>query len=385
MLPASAPAASPARDQILASARILAVDWARALAYVLMIIAHTAPSNGPARIFMISEFVTAPLFALLVGVGEQLSHRAGSDVGGERAAVIRELLRAGAIAAIGLVLMQSAAAVVIVLVQLAVVMAACLPLVRLRTGALLAVAAAVAVATLTVPALFPRLLQDPGAVDSPALTVLGLLGAGGPYRITGFLLAALVGILLARALTGSFGRSWRGPALASGAALLAMAGLLIAPNLLGLFPVHAYDGTPAEQIGGILGAAGFLLLCWALERSAFGRALPPALARAAAVPGQMALSLYVLQIAVLHVFQIRNPLERDDSWGMLALLLVLGIGGALAWRAVLQRAAIRWPAAARWQRGPLEGAIRLLEDAIAPLPARPIGLRPGASPEISSP
>lgn len=237
MLPASAPAASPARDQILASARILAVDWARALAYVLMIIAHTAPSDGPARLFMISEFVTAPLFALL----------------------------------------------------------------------------------------------------------------------------------------------------ASGAALLAMAGLLIAPNLLGLFPVHAYDGTPAEQIGGILGAAGFLLLCWSLERSAFGRALPPALARAAAVPGQMALSLYVLQIAVHHAFQIRNPLERDDSWGMLALLLVLGIGGALAWRAVLQRAAIRWPAAARWQRGPLEGAIRLLEDAIAPLPARPTGLRPGASPEISSP
>ncbi|CAM4123694.1 hypothetical protein [Helcobacillus massiliensis] len=34
-----------------------------------MVIAHTAPSDGPARILITSEFLTAPLFALLVGAG----------------------------------------------------------------------------------------------------------------------------------------------------------------------------------------------------------------------------------------------------------------------------------------------------------------------------
>ena len=45
------------------------MDAARGVAVISMFVAHTAPSNGTADVLYLSEFLTFPLFALLVGVG----------------------------------------------------------------------------------------------------------------------------------------------------------------------------------------------------------------------------------------------------------------------------------------------------------------------------
>ena len=361
-----------ATAELSGDTRLLFVDWARGAAYVLMVIAHVAPSDGPARILLVSEFLTAPLFALLIGVGAQLSWSTSGEHGWRY--VLREAVRAVLVIALGLLLMQSAASVLIVLVHLGVLMLLCLPLVRLRTTPLAVVAVLALVLALAVPGLYRSLTGGHVAVTAASepdafITVLGLIGGTGGYRMTGFLLCAILGMLTIRVLRNMSAAEWWRGALASAAAFAVMLAQLVVPNLLGLYEVHAYDGTPSEQIGVASGALGVLLAMWTLERSPLGRALPSHAAQLLAAPGQAGLTLYALQVLVLHVYQVNNPLVRDDHWWMLALLIVLGVGFAVVWQAVLESLARRIPSARRWGRGPLEGLIRGVQDLLVPRPA----------------
>lgn len=142
-------------------------------------------------------------------------------------------------------------------------------------------------------------------------------------------------------------------------ALALMAALLIAPNLLGLFGVHAYDGTPAETLGNLAGAAGIVMLCWAVFEGPIGDVLPEMLQRLLAAPGQMALTLYSLQALILHTYVVLSGGARDDHWWMLALLIGSSLGLAWLWQglgAVLSTARHLPPA---MRRGPIEGFIDL--------------------------
>ncbi|WP_114853189.1 hypothetical protein [Brachybacterium sp. YJGR34] len=356
------------------AARLPFVDWARGAAYVLMVIAHVAPSDGPARILLVSEFLTAPLFALLVGAGAQLARDRARETG--RRFVLRELIRAVLVLGLGLLLARSQAQVLIVLVPLAVLMVLCLPLARLRTRHLALAAALAAGLAVLVPAAHAQLAGRTAPGDEElGLRVLGLVGGTGSYRLTGFLLCALLGMLAIRALRGAPPRRWPRVAACAGLSLAGMLALLVAPNLLGLYGVHAYDGTPSEQLGVALGALGVLLALWALLSSPPGRALPTGLVEALAAPGAMALTLYSLQVLVLHGYQVRHPFTRDDHWWMLALLLALGLVVPLAWRALAGLLPRRRPpvaarpATAAWSRGPLEGLIAGVQNALVPVPA----------------
>ena len=376
-----------ATAELSGGTRLLFVDWARGAAYVLMVVAHVAPGDGPARIMLVSEFLTAPLFALLIGVGAQLSWSASGN--GRWRYVLREAVRAALVIALGLLLMQSAASVLIVLVHLGVLMLLCLPLVRLRTTPLAVVAALALVLALAVPGLYRSLTGGHVAVTAASepdafITVLGLIGGTGGYRMTGFLLCAVLGMLTIRVLGNMSAAEWWRGALASAAAFAVLLAQLVVPNLLGLYEVHAYDGTPSEQIGVASGALGVLLAMWALEMSPLGRALPSLVAQLIAAPGQAALTLYTLQILVLHVYQVRNPLVRDDHWWMLALLIVLGVGFAMVWQTAFTALLRRVPQARHWMRGPLEGLIREVQHLLAPQPRHIIEVDGSARGGISS-
>ena len=360
-----------ATAELSGGTRLLFVDWARGAAYVLMVVAHVAPGDGPARILLVSEFLTAPLFAMLIGVGAQLSWSTSGEHGWRY--VLREAVRAVLVIALGLLLMRSAASVLIVLVHLGVLMLLCLPLVRLRTRALMVAGGFSLVLAVAVPGIY-RMLPSGLDLDwSPPAhhaltTVLGLVGGAGAYRLTGLLLCAVLGMLAIRAVQRAPMALWWRGALASAGAFAVMLALLVAPNLLGLYEVHAYDGTPSEQIGVASGALGVLLTMWTLQISPVGRALPTPASRLLAAPGQAALTLYALQILVLHVYQVNNPLVRDDHWWMLALLVVLGVCFAMVWQTAFTALARRVPSARRWMRGPLEGLIRGVQDLLVPLP-----------------
>lgn len=332
--------------------RLDALDIARAIAIVLMLVAHTAPSDGPARILITSEFLTAPLFALLVGAAAQVS--------AERAtarSALRTLVRAAVLAAIGLLLAQSGAQVVIVLVPLAVLTALCIPLVRLPSAVLALVVAGGVVVT----PLLAAAVRAPGASavaagetqggPSALLPLLGALGGLGPYRLSAFLAYAAAGMLLMRVLHRNAPGRVLPVAVGAVCLLGVMLLLLVAPNVLGLFEVHAYDGTLAETAGDLAGAAGILLGCWWLQETVTVR-LPERTRALLRAPGSMALTLYTLQILVLHLFTVLRPGEADDSWAMMIGLIVGLLGFAAAWRALLgDRDGAQGRA---WRRGPVE-------------------------------
>lgn len=234
------------------------------------------------------------------------------------------MVRAAARFGLGIILGQSAAQVLIVLVPLGLLTLICIPLVRLPAWAI-------------------------GVICALGVIATPLIGGYGPYRMSAFIAYAAAGMLIVRVLTS---RTRPAPLrlLLVGSGLLAvMLALLVAPNVLGLFEVHAYDGSLAETAGDLAGAAGILTICWWMHETALVRCSARVRALACA-PGQMSLTLYTLQIIVLDMFVRLNPGQRDDSWPMMFGLIIGLLAVAMLWRTATSRGT------SRWRRGPLEGA-----------------------------
>ena len=312
------------------------VDVVRFLALVSMYVAHVAPVPGPAHVLELSEYLTMPLFALLVGVGAQLGVRsvaAGTRArrwGWWRAMVVR----AAVLVALGLALDRVGAQVVIVLVHLGVLLVVAGPLARLPQAAVVAVAVAAFVAGQTTE-------------------MARFVWADGPYRLLPMVLYAAVGVLLSRWwLSGARARSVVLP-LAVGGGLLVLAAAMLAAEQLGRLDLVPYSGTAQETVLDTLLSAGVLGVGLAaarlLSRIAVGRRLVSVLAAA----GAMTLTLYALQILWLaYDVRVLHPGQLDDSWVNLAGLL----GGSLV-------LAVLWPAVVRpapWRTGPLEGPVGVL-------------------------
>ena len=302
------------------------VDVVRFLALASMYVAHVAPVPGPAHVLELSEFLTMPLYALLVGVGAQL----GVWIAGS--ATPRwwwsMLVRAAVLVGLGLALDLAGAQVVIVLVHLGVLVVVAGLVARLPPAAVAAVAVAAFVAGQTVAA--------------------GYVWSDGPYRMLPMVVYAAVGILMSRWwLRGARARSVVLP-LAVGGVLLVVAAAMLAAEQLGRLDLVPYSGTAQETVLNALLAAGALGVALAvarvLSRIAAGRRIVSLLGAA----GAMTLTLYTLQILWLaYDVRVLHPGQRDDSWVNLAVLL----GGSLLMAWV-------WPTVVRrhpWRAGPLEG------------------------------
>ena len=310
------------------------VDVVRFLALVSMYVAHVAPVPGPAHVLELSEYLTMPLFALLVGVGAQLGVRsAAADTRGRRW-WWSMVVRAAVLVALGLALDRAGAQVVIVLVHLGVLLVVAGPLARLP----LAVVVAVAVAAL---------------VAGQTTEMARFVWADGPYRLLPMVLYAAVGVLLSRWwLCGARARSVVLP-LAFGCGLLVLAAAMLAAEQLGRLDLVPYSGTAQETVLDTLLAAGVLGVGLAaarlLSRIAAGRRLVSVLAAA----GAMTLTLYALQILWLaYDVRVLHPGQPDDSWVNLAVLLGGSLVLAWAWPAVVRRQP--------WRKGPLEGPVGVL-------------------------
>ena len=310
------------------------VDVVRFLALVSMYVAHVAPVPGPAHVLELSEYLTMPLFALLVGVGAQLGVRsAAADTRGRRW-WWSMVVRAAVLVALGLALDRVGAQVVIVLVHLGVLVVVAGPLARLPQAAVVAVAVAAFVA-------------------GQNTEMARFVWADGPYRLLPMVLYAAVGVLLSRWwLSGARARSVVLP-LAVGGGLLVLAAAMLAAEQLGRLDLVPYSGTAQETVLDTLLSAGVLGVGLAaarlLSRIAVGRRLVSVLAAA----GAMTLTLYALQILWLaYDVRVLHPGQLDDSWVNLAGLL----GGSLV-------LAVLWPAVVRpapWRTGPLEGPVGVL-------------------------
>lgn len=358
--------ATASRRRPLASGarpRLVWLDVARGLALLSMFTAHVAPSPGPAGVLNLSEFLTAALFAALVGASVDLE----ADRYGWARACGAALVRAAVLVACGWLTGFFGAQVVDVLTHLAVVMVVTVLLCRLPAAVLAVLGTLAAVAGVWATRAGPQPLTewaapllragvDPALVDTVVTSWL----AHGPYRILLLCAYGLLGMLLVRLLQ----RSPRPVALgwAGGGAVAGAAAVFVARAQTGESPIP-YTGTVAEvvlSLGLVVAALG---LCAALTPDRW-----PWLTGLLAVPGAMTLSVYLGHQLYLGWGRValsrfadgtglwQDAAGRDDTWFNLAVLCVGGILLPLLWQALVRPEP--------WRRGPLEGPIRLVTDPI---------------------
>lgn len=341
-----------------ARGRLVWVDVARGLALVSMMVAHAAPTGGPGGVLHLSEYLTAPLFAALVGVGARLE----AEWLGRGRAVPRALVRAAALCGAVWLAGHFGAAVVNVLAHLAVLtvlmaLLAALPLGAHLVLALLSGGGGLLLAATPTADVVDRLLPLAQALGLSRATLTPWVSAfltDGPYRLPLFLAWALLGAVLVAAAHGTTtaapARRVRLTGLGWAAGGTALAGVVLALSRTqtGAAPVP-YTATPAEA-----------LLDTGLVLTVLGAcaALAPRRAGLLAVPGAMTLSVYVAHLWYLGWVRglgpgpWRSATGTDDTWFNLAVL----VAGALLlpplWRAVVRVGPFR--------AGPLEGVIRLL-------------------------
>jgi uncharacterized membrane protein YeiB len=304
-----------------------------------MYVAHTAPDSRLSPVLNLSEYLTYPLFAALVGAGAVLSTRPDFRGAAVRGAVLIVL---------GLLLGKLGAHVVVVLVYLGLLTWVAYPLARCRTGVIAAVGTASLVASTPVRQSLLDTRADlyrDGHVSSAHL--LDYVATGDEYQllsVVGFAAAGMVVLRLARSgpLAG------RSRQLVVGGMVLLLAGgyAVLVRHLAG--DLQPYEATRREHLFCLMLVVATMLL---------GLALAPGLgviATTLAAMGRMALTLYVLQICYLSVWAHRYPGTADDRWVNTFVLIVGSAAVALLWPRIAPRG--------RFWRGPLEGAAQLLVD-----------------------
>ncbi len=312
-------------------------DVARGLAVFSMYVAHTGPADGQVWGFPLADYLTFPLFGLLVGVGAELARRRSTP----RDHLVASLVRASALVAVGLLLVLASSGIVIVLAQLGVLTLLCWGVSRLPS---LPVAVVGVVAWLLAPWVVDA-TQPWRAASSGMPLQLPNTVASDIYPQAVLLFAACAGVLLTRWLVPSRGvappRSQVGVV---GLALLVAWAALVAADVRGAITVEPYTTTWVEQVFVVLLASGVFVMCVVAAR-VLGRRLAP-LARV----GAMTFTLYVLQICYLSAWaHVLAPGASEDTWWNVALLCAGSLVLATVWPALR----LDKP----WDRGPLEGAV----------------------------
>ena len=300
-----------------------ALDWARGLAVVSMVIAHTCPVGG---IFNATEYLTAPLFALLLGTS--LTYAWNNTTDGLGRFWAAETARGLILVLGGLGLQSLYPPIWDVLVSLGLLVMILPPLLALphRPATLGTLVVALLALAGPLAALGQSARLDPTA--SWAWREVAFWTIGHPtYPLHLMLAASLLGVLLALPLAGHRWPPTRLAVIGAGCGLVAVAALAAGRLLLG--GGAPYDGSYPTAVVSLALAAGALVLSFALAEVA------PARLAAALFPleatGRLALSCYVLQIVWLVLVTSLLTGGTDDSWAVLGSLLVSLVGFATAW------------------------------------------------------
>lgn len=323
--------------------RDLRVDVLRCVALVSMFVAHCAPSSPVSKVTDLSEYLTAALFAFLVGVGTQLSWSRRRSLPGFFAAAV---LRGSVLLALGAWIDDWGAQIYVVLAFLGVLTWVSALVVALPSLVLAVVAACLLVVAPWVQDVVTPVWQRQVAEGHGTRAwVLELLATGPAYRVVGLLLWSVLGLLGVRLFVVRDDRSRLLLPVAGVAA--ALAAVVFAAHELVPFALDPYDGrTQSLLFNAALVTAVAAFVLWLSPR------LPRSVERVLALAGAMTLTAYVAQIGWLayYVREVR-PGQTDDSWLNMLGLTLGSIALAVAWNAVVR--------VQPWRRGPLEGPVDL--------------------------
>ena len=338
-------------------ARLDGLDAARGLAVVSMLVAHLSPVGG---ILDVSEYLTAPLFAVIIGISM------GVRLTGRRPAPTWFLLdnaqRGLVLVVLGVLLQAIYAQIDVVLPYLGVLIIVLAPLaLLLHRVPVLTVGLAGALAVVgpivveRVREALPSMLETwPGW----ALDLVTWLATGEHYRLVSFLPMALAGLALGTVLQRAVARP-DGYVVAGVLLLLGLAAYALGRGTTD--GSAAYSGTTAEVVGATFAASATVVGCFLVVGLLPGpgarRVLQPLLAT-----GRLALTAYTVQILWLALLAaLRDDAPQDNAWWVLGSTLVVVVG-------------LCWGFDRRWGTGPLEWVLHRLRP-----PERPHG-RHEASP-----
>ena len=322
-------------------ARLAGVDLARALAVVSMIIAHTSPS----AIDLPAEYLTAPLFAMLIGVGLALGSPRG-PAQREAAAIFTmdTIVRGSILIVLGVLLQRLYPMIDVVLQTLGLTMIVLAPVARaLAQRPRAALGFALGFYAIS-PAVMERsrMLLTEHQVGPELTDLIDWLAAGAHYRVVSDLVFALTGIALAAWLRAGGGRG--GAGLLGSLTLASISALVVVTGKVTGWGGLPYAGDHLELLATTaLAAAVILGATWLAERVEVTGPLAALLAT-----GRMALSAYAVQILYLALLRwLRGPLVDDNAWWVLVTTIALCIGVSWGWQ--------RYAALP----GPLEALLRL--------------------------
>lgn len=339
---------------------MVALDAARALAIIGMLAVNVGPTDGEglaAAIIQIPHGRASLLFVLLAGIGLSLLTRRARQPGG-RIEWVNVLWRAGLLLLIGLATQLLDHEVNVILSTYAVLFVLALLFARASSGVLLAASLVtvlggpllwlgIQVGTGTAFEMAPAsLLDHPGQILASALLT-------GPYPVLTWAAPFLFGMWLGRQdllrRRTQIALVVAGLGLAVVTELISEGAVLLwgepddEPGFELLLTSVAHSQMPLWLLGGTGAAAAVLGLCLFLV---------PRLDRWAhplIVAGQLALTIYVLHLALIALFVRPGPEDAATGLAVTAGLTVVLVLFAVVWRAALPR-------------GPLESALRLSRD-----------------------
>lgn len=331
--------------------RLIGIDAARGLAVVTMFVAHVAPIERDSplvvRVLVVADAMTAPLFALLVGVSMALMTGGTQPVirgQGRGRLALQLVIRAAIITLLGYALELLGAQVAIVLQFLGLAMLALIPLLYLRPAAQLVIAAVVVASAPVLVSGTVALIRVEGIEllhrSTPVIGELVYLLFAAPYY-QAFVFAAygLVGIAAVRLGLSS-------PRVTL---ILVAVGLVLVMTSYGLarplgITAEAYAPTVLSYAAGagwaciVLGAFAWVTLSSPEALRKVSRAILSPIADV----GTMTLTVYSLQIVTLGLWARANPGLRDDSWLMLLLLVGGSVIFAVLWTRFIGRGPLEW-------------------------------------------
>lgn len=318
--------------------RLTWLDLARGFAVISMVIAHTSPWGG---LLNVTEYLTAPWFAMLIGISLLL---AWENAQGWVVFVFGNVTRGLILILLGEWLQRQYAQIDIVLQTLGllvIVMAPVVALVGNRPPVWIGLGLLMAfVSPLAMDAARDWLAQG-GFAAGWFGQFVALAVAGGHYRVSSFIAICAAGMAAVPLLVG-------GRAVVGARGALIAAGLLIAAaasyiaGRLSPWGADAYSGTTPEIIGAALLSLSATWTC-AWLATGLGPQRVRAWLGAVVDTGRMALTAYTLQVLALAAI-VRWALGGggDDHWAVMLGVITLCLGFCWSWLKVFDIGPVEW-------------------------------------------
>lgn len=310
--------------------RLLIPDVLRGVAIVAMLIAHANPFlphlPGPVS-FLVGNIndLASPLFALVMGISAQIVWNRSSS---RSVTYLQQVIRGAVLIVLGVWMATWGSWVAIILAHLGVLLIVGAALVALRTRTLIAVT--IAIAIFSSPFNEWARTQVWVYLHGDAVRdVASWVAIGGHYRLTNLLPFFLLGALLLRHGFRRDAVLWTMLAVAPVAYLVRPLGERLAgwqPSVSGSYPDTLHD------VGLVFLTYVLVVLLATLKHETWHRVIDAVFVPLRAC-GQVALSLYLLHVALIAAWNVRYARPPDNVYlGWLVIVPVMILIGWAWWR-----------------------------------------------------